>query len=125
MGVTIAKVLESRILDAYYITYIIIGIWFCLKSMMTFPFNPFSPKITINQTKIILKKNVFKRAVVLNWGDLKSIQFDRFRILFRLMGAEFIFDYKSNEAVSIEIENAFNAMAKAKGIEIEIEKKLR
>lgn len=85
---------------------------------MTFPFNPLSPKIIINNLSIIFKKSVFKPDVKLDWNDIKSIQFDEFKIHFGLESGVDTFEYKSNDDISLRIKKSLRKMAASKNVEI-------
>ncbi len=78
----------------------------------------YAPKIKIDDDHIELKRNIFKPATILNWPDIKRIEFGQYEVNFHLLESEVQFMYKSNRHVSLDIKQAIREAAELKNVEI-------
>ena len=98
---------------------LIIGLFTYFVSMflLIYTKSKFSAKIKVTNSEIELKNHLFQSAVNLKWIDIKSIEFDTYKLLFVLADKEFLFSYNTDSDTSQEIKRMIENFAANKQIE--------
>lgn len=98
--------------------YLIIGFVFVLYGLIVFTANPFAPKVTISDSDLRIKKNVFGGSIRILWTSIQSIEFDNYMVAFRLKDRIEAISYGTNAEISIEIKSTIREVAEKKGIQV-------
>lgn len=101
-----------------YLNLIFATFWIIYPQFMFNENSSFAPKVKISNDHIILKNDLWSRSKKIKWTDIKSIQFNSFRLYFTLREEQFTFNYSSDADTSIQIKEALREIAKDKNITI-------
>jgi hypothetical protein len=77
-----------------------------------------SPKISIDEDKVVLKKSFWSNSSNIKWSDISEIEFKSFELVFNLNGGMERFDYIADSDTSIAVKQYLRDVAKSKNIEV-------
>lgn len=77
-----------------------------------------SPKISIDEDSIGLKKSFWSSNKKIRWSDISEIEFKAFELVFNLNDSVEKFDYSSDSDTSISIKDTLREIAEGKNIEV-------
>jgi hypothetical protein len=80
--------------------------------------SPFSPKVKITDTFVLLKNGFWSGSKKLMWEYINQIEFGSYKITFHHTGKDFVFKYDSDSEVSIQIKKAIRAGGEEKNISV-------
>jgi hypothetical protein len=78
----------------------------------------YAAKVKITDKVIELKSSFWKAAELLNWSDIKSIQFVNYHVEFELLSGKKAFPYKTSANQSKQVKRLLTEAATPKNIEI-------
>lgn len=93
----------------FYIVYFFIGVSENSK---------YAAKVKITEKVIELKSSFWKATELLNWSDVKSIQFANYQVEFELLSGKKAFPYKTSANQSKQVKRLLTEAATPKNIEI-------
>ena len=95
------------------------SIGICIYSILMFSKRSrYAPRVSISDNLVLIKEKLMKHAVEIPWDHIKSIDFEAYKIVFKLPDSDYIFSYRSTSDTSKEIKSAVREMAESKGIEV-------
>lgn len=79
----------------------------------------FSPKISVDDEKLIIREDVFKKTKIIDWKDIKEITFKSFALDILLNdNKEKLVILRTNAEVSIEVKKLVREMADRRNITV-------
>ena len=77
-----------------------------------------SPYIGLDNDGITLKNSFFRKSFKIQWSQIQLIEFNPYKLNFRLSDNDISFSYNSNPEESIEIKEAIRETSESMGIKV-------
>lgn len=78
----------------------------------------YSPKVRMNNKLIQLKSSFWKRGYLINWSDVKLINFGRYKVEFELSNGTKAFPYNTESKKSKELKSMLREFAESQSIQV-------
>ena len=82
------------------------GIFLVLYLLSIYMLHRWTPRVQIDNSLIVLRHRIFGRSKRLEWSDVAQIDFGSYQITFTSGYEQYVFRYKSNPEISIEIKRS-------------------
>lgn len=83
------------------------------------PSNNLNPKISINEQGLIIKEDIFKKVISIDWTDIKEITYKTFELDFLLINNNMVtVNLPTTANKSVEIKKTIRNFSEQKNIKI-------
>jgi len=112
---------ENNIIDKLQpFIYLLIGFFYLgTATIVQSKTSKYAPHFLISQDLIKIKTEVFKKPKLINWNDVKKVEFGNFKIGIKDTSGLQYYPYKTRPETSIELKRAIKVVAAEKEIEVE------